>query len=35
MKTFDAYAHHAYPRKPTETPTTRPPTNAVTLANIG
>jgi hypothetical protein len=35
MKKFDAYAHHAYPRKPTETPTTRPPTNAVTLANIG
>jgi hypothetical protein len=35
MKKFDAYAHHAYPRKPTETPTTRPPKNAVTLANIG
>jgi hypothetical protein len=35
MKKFDAYAHHAYPRKPTETPTTKPPKNAVTLANIG
>jgi hypothetical protein len=34
MKKFDAYAHHAYPRKPTETPTTRPAVNAVTLANI-
>jgi hypothetical protein len=35
MKRFDAYAHHAYPRKPSEMPATRPPTNAVTLANIG
>jgi hypothetical protein len=35
MKKFDAYAHHAYPRKSTETPTTKPPKNAVTLANIG
>jgi hypothetical protein len=34
MKKFDAYAHHAYPRKPVETPATRPPPNAVTLANI-
>ena len=34
MKKFDAYAHHAYPRKPTETPTTKPAKNAVTLANI-
>ena len=35
MKRFDAYAHHPYPRSPKETPTTRPPSNAVTLANIG
>jgi hypothetical protein len=35
MKRFDAYAHHAYPRKPTETPSTKPPKTAVTLANIG
>jgi hypothetical protein len=35
MRRMDAYAHHAYPRKPSETPTTKPPTNAVTLANIG
>jgi hypothetical protein len=35
MRRFDAYAHHAYPRKRTETPSTRPATNAVTLANIG
>ena len=34
MAKFDAYAHHAYPRRPVETPTTPPPTNAVTLANI-
>ncbi len=35
MKKFDAYAHHPYPRKPSETPTTRPARNAVTIANIG
>jgi putative glycosyl hydrolase len=35
MKHFDAYAHHPYPRHPSETPTTKPPKNAVTLANIG
>ena len=35
MRRFDAYAHHPYPRTARETPTTRPPKNAVTLANIG
>ena len=35
MRRFDAYAHHAYPRKPSESPATKPPKNAVTLANIG
>jgi Glycosyl hydrolase catalytic core len=35
MKKFDAYAHHPYPRRPSETPTTHPAKNAVTLANIG
>jgi hypothetical protein len=35
MKRFDAYAHHPYPRRPGETPTTRPPSNSITLANIG
>jgi len=33
---FDAYAHHPYYGKPTETPSTRPPARtAVTLGNIG
>ena len=35
MRRFDAYAHHPYPRLPSEKPTTKPPKNAVTLANIG
>ena len=35
MRRFDVYAHHAYPRKSSETPSTKPPKNAVTLANIG
>ena len=35
MRRFDAYAHHPYPRVPSEKPTTKPPKNAVTLANIG
>jgi len=35
MKRFDAYAHHGYARKPSESPMTKPPPNAVTLANIG
>src|SRR5215218_11517365 len=35
MRRFDVYAHHAYPRKRSETPSTKPPKNAVTLANIG
>jgi hypothetical protein len=33
---FDAYAHHPYYGRPSETPRTRPPNNtAVTLGNIG
>ncbi len=35
MRRFDAYGHHAYPRKRSEGPTTRPAANAVTLANLG
>jgi hypothetical protein len=39
LKTLDAYAHHPYYGKPSESPTTKPPgkfgrTTAVTLANI-
>jgi hypothetical protein len=40
MRRFDAYAHHPYYGRPTETPTTRPPAargaapTAITLANI-
>ena len=38
-KGFDAYAHHPYYGKPTETPATKPPpavkNNAITLGNIG
>jgi hypothetical protein len=33
-KGFDAYAHHPYPQKPTETPTTKPGPSAVTMANL-
>ena len=32
---FDAYAHHPYYGRKTETPTTRPASTAVTMANIG
>jgi hypothetical protein len=34
-KKFDAYAHHPYYGRRTETPTTRPSPTAVTMANIG
>jgi hypothetical protein len=34
MRRLDAYAHHPYYGKKTESPTTRPGGNAVTLANI-
>jgi hypothetical protein len=33
-KGFDAYAHHPYPQKPTETPTTKPGPSAITMANL-
>jgi hypothetical protein len=33
-KGFDAYAHHPYPLKPTETPTTKPGPRSITLANL-
>jgi hypothetical protein len=33
-KGFDAYAHHPYSLKPTETPTTKPGSSSVTLANL-
>jgi hypothetical protein len=35
MRRFDVYAHHAYPRRSSESPSSKPPKNAVTLANIG
>jgi ABC-type transport system substrate-binding protein len=35
LRRFDAYAHHPYYGRRTETPTTRPAATAVTLANIG
>jgi hypothetical protein len=35
LRRFDAYAHHPYYGRRTETPTTRPASTAVTLANIG
>jgi hypothetical protein len=35
MRRMDAYAHHPYYGKRTESPTTRPGGTAVTLANIG
>ena len=35
LKKFDAYAHHPYYGRRTETPTTRPASTAVTMANIG
>jgi hypothetical protein len=34
LRSFDVYAHHAYPTTPQQTPSTRPHSNAVTLANI-
>jgi hypothetical protein len=34
LRRFDAYAHHPYYGRRTETPTTRPASTAVTLANI-
>jgi hypothetical protein len=33
-KGFDAYAHHPYSLKPAETPTTKPGSSSVTLANL-
>jgi hypothetical protein len=33
-KGFDAYAHHPYPQRPSETPTTKPGPNAITMANL-
>jgi hypothetical protein len=35
LRRFDAYAHHPYYGRRTETPTTRPSSTAITLANIG
>ncbi|HEV8686088.1 MAG TPA: glycosyl hydrolase, partial [Gaiellaceae bacterium] len=35
LRTFDAYAHHPYYGLKSETPTTRPSSTAVTIANIG
>jgi Glycosyl hydrolase catalytic core len=35
LKKFDAFAHHPYYGRRTESPTTRPASTAVTLANIG
>ena len=35
MRRFDAYAHHPYYGRKTETPTSAPAPTAVTLANIG
>ena len=36
LRRFDAYAHHPYYSRPSETPTTKPRTkNVITLANIG
>jgi hypothetical protein len=34
LKTFDAYAHHPYYGRRSETPTTKPAATAITLANI-
>jgi Glycosyl hydrolase catalytic core len=34
LRRFDAYAHHPYYGRRTETPTTRPASTAITLANI-
>jgi hypothetical protein len=33
-KGFDAYAHHPYPQRPSETPRTKPGPSAITLANF-
>jgi hypothetical protein len=33
-KGFDAYAHHPYSLRPTETPTTKPGSSSVTMANL-
>jgi hypothetical protein len=35
LRKFDAYAHHPYYGRKTESPTTRPASTAVTMANIG
>jgi putative glycosyl hydrolase len=35
LRNFDAYAHHPYYGRSTESPTTRPASTAVTMANIG
>jgi len=35
LRKFDAYAHHPYYGRKSETPTTRPASSAVTMANIG
>jgi hypothetical protein len=35
LRKFDAYAHHPYYGRRSESPTTRPASTAVTLANIG
>jgi Glycosyl hydrolase catalytic core len=34
LRKFDAYAHHPYYGRTSETPTTKPSTNAVTMGNI-
>ncbi len=35
LRNFDAYAHHPYATSAIQTPTTKPKSNAITLANIG
>jgi hypothetical protein len=35
LRHFDVWAHHPYYRKPSQSPTTKPGPNTVTLANIG
>jgi hypothetical protein len=34
LKKFDAWAHHPYPSKPSETPTSKPPKGSIRLGNI-
>ena len=35
LRTFDAYAHHPYYGRKTETPTTQPASTAITMGNLG